>query len=78
MKCSWCNEAVLADDAYPLDAYGEPGTLHHRECWVRLVVGSVGHQLGLCGCAGGPGSAGVMAAGSAIDMQVFRESCAST
>jgi len=27
----------------------------HRECFLRGVYGSVGHQLGRCSCHGGPG-----------------------
>ena len=39
---------------------GEPATLDaatrqalHRECAIRMVVGSVGHLLGQCSCFGG-------------------------
>lgn len=28
----------------------------HRECHIRMIVGSVGHQRGLCTCNGGPGT----------------------
>ena len=46
MDCPWCREQVLDGDTYPEDAYGPPGTTYHQ-CWVRLIVGSVGRQLDL-------------------------------
>lgn len=56
--CNWCNEAILPPSG------GEPGDSGviyasglavHAECFIRMAVGSVGHQLGLCRCSGGPG-----------------------
>jgi hypothetical protein len=43
--CQYCNEPILEGEL-------AAGALH-RECAVRMVAGSVGHQLGLCSCHGG-------------------------
>jgi hypothetical protein len=45
-KCTYCDELILPDDP------GEASFIH-RECAVRAVAGSVGHQLGTCSCHGG-------------------------
>ena len=60
--CDWCGEPIAADDfgvtlpllqpaAAPADA--KRTTVFHRECDLRQVVGSVGHQRGRCSCYGG-------------------------
>lgn len=43
-SCEWCDEALAPEEI-------EEGC--HRECHVRQIVGSIGHQLGFCSCAGG-------------------------
>lgn len=47
MNCLRCEEPILpgerADVSEPM----------HRECAIRSVVGSVGHQIGECSCYGG-------------------------
>jgi hypothetical protein len=49
--CQWCTEAIEAD------ASGWGSTRHgpwmHLECFMRMMLGSVGHQLGVCSCHGG-------------------------
>lgn len=48
----------------PLEEGAKPGTRLfagrivpvHRECEIRQIAGSVGHQRGLCTCDGGPGT----------------------
>lgn len=56
--CIDCGEIIVAGD------YGQTTVLvdlegnvrpavQHRECLLRHVVGSVGHQLGKCSCFGG-------------------------
>jgi hypothetical protein len=54
--CLWCGEPVLPDEEQePTTVIGDR-ILRHYECAARAVVGSVGHQLGLCACNGGPGT----------------------
>jgi hypothetical protein len=47
--CLYCNEPI---------AEGDSGVMlgrfvRHRECLLRHIVGSVGHQCGTCSCYGG-------------------------
>lgn len=55
--CLYCEEPVLAlDDQVRVHFHSAEGvTLRrvHRECFLRKVLGSVGHQLGRCSCHGG-------------------------
>ena len=55
--CGWCGEAIaLGDDGEIIphqDGQTARDIAHHRECRVRAIVGSVGHQLGKCSCFGG-------------------------
>ena len=58
-KCSWCDEAIVEGDegivmphVYQLEK-GQPvmdWLPVHRECFLRQVLGSVNHQMGLCSC----------------------------
>jgi hypothetical protein len=57
-QCDFCDEPFLDTDVGfemegPLGAYSTP---IHQECMLRLVVGSVAHQMKMCSCYGGPGS----------------------
>ena len=56
--CLWCDEPITADDSgigVPhFDGDSADIRYHHVECWMRSVLGSVGHQLKLCSCYGGP------------------------
>jgi hypothetical protein len=59
--CLWCGEPVLDTDKQEpttlIRAEGPPCVaVRHFECAARVVVGSVGHQLELCACHGGPGT----------------------
>lgn len=49
LYCLHCHEPVLFTDSVPVN-----GGLHqmHRECMLRQIVGSIGHQKGTCGCYG--------------------------
>ena len=48
--CRYCEEAVRqGDDGWFL----YDGTILHRECNLRMAVGSVAHQEGRCTCFGG-------------------------
>lgn len=50
MNCFHCNEPVLEEGEEATDI--ADGRLH-RECHIRMVAGSLGHQSGLCSCFGG-------------------------
>ena len=50
--CFWCKEEVLPGEESPLPLNGRRGEAH-RECMVRSIAGSVGHQAGRCSCFGG-------------------------
>lgn len=50
--CFWCKEEVLPGEESPIPLNGHRGNAH-RECMVRSVAGSVGHQSGRCSCYGG-------------------------
>lgn len=55
--CLHCEEAIAPDDsgvgAPFLDGATVTQAWYHVECWVRMIVGSTGHQLKLCPCFGG-------------------------
>lgn len=44
MNCVYCDEPILA---------GESQNELHPECLIRMVAGSVAHQLHVCSCFGG-------------------------
>jgi hypothetical protein len=46
-SCVYCSERILEGDDGFVDA-GNSAT--HRECHIRMIVGSVAHQLGACSC----------------------------
>lgn len=45
--CTYCEEPITA-----MDRLGTTPTEHH-ECLMRMVVGSISHQLKKCACYGG-------------------------
>ena len=54
--CSYCEEPFLAEDAgIMLPHHGKKVVDHpyHQNCFLRTVLGSVGHQQGDCSCHGG-------------------------
>ena len=57
-RCLRCNEPILPDEKHDettyIDEHGQAllSSLH-RECAIRSIVGSLGHQLGMCSCHGG-------------------------
>lgn len=60
MTCDWCGEEVkVTQEDHRLVTVMDTKGIHqrprHRDCDVRAVAGSLGHQLGLCQCRGGPG-----------------------
>jgi hypothetical protein len=52
--CPYCEEPVELSEilAHQVHTMAD-GALIHRECLCRMIVGSVGHQLGRCPCRGG-------------------------
>jgi hypothetical protein len=50
-ECVYCKEPVLPGETLPLDAVPFLQNVH-RECAIRMVIGSAAHQLGDCSCAG--------------------------
>lgn len=55
--CPRCGEPIALEDwIEPVLGLGEGRRLYHLECFMRGVVGSIGHQQGLCMCHGGPGT----------------------
>lgn len=56
-KCLWCEEPVVEGDrgvVTPfMDTDGQREAAQHRECLLRSIFGSVGHQLKRCSCFGG-------------------------
>lgn len=54
-QCLYCREPVEPGDSFRVSGQRFDGAevLLHAECWVRLVVGSVGHMLRRCSCYGG-------------------------
>lgn len=44
MNCEWCGEALEASEAF------ERAPRFHRECMIRMVLGSVEHMTRQCGC----------------------------
>jgi len=56
--CLWCHELIAVWDSGCIMAHIGPGHTRsdapwHHECFVRSIVGSVGHLLGRCSCNGG-------------------------
>jgi hypothetical protein len=49
--CSHCEERIEAGDSGYYQAEGDYA--FHEACYLRGMVGSVGHQLGTCSCHGG-------------------------
>lgn len=50
--CARCGEDFLAEEFVQ---FMPPETYWHRECAMRSIVGSVGHQKRECSCYGGVG-----------------------
>lgn len=57
MKCPHCTEPILeGETVLPPIYHAQPRTgqpQFHRECLIRCIIGSVGHQKRLCSCFGG-------------------------
>jgi len=48
--CIYCEELIRPDDVLFTDAGGSP---FHHDCFLRLAIGSIGHQQRKCPCFGG-------------------------
>ena len=46
-RCEYCDEYIVAGDAWTDDAGGAP---YHMECFARMVLGSAAHHEGRCSC----------------------------
>lgn len=58
--CAWCGEPLVeGDQGVCIDNISERQGVevneqpHHRDCFLRSICGSVGHQLKRCSCYGG-------------------------
>lgn len=55
--CAHCEEAITLSDSWAKSSTVVVGQIAraamHRECFMRLLVGSVGHQTRQCSCYGG-------------------------
>lgn len=49
MTCLYCSEPITSDE--PVQDIRN-GSLH-KECYIRMVLGSAAHQLRECACYGG-------------------------
>ncbi len=56
-ECLHCDEVITAQDEGEMMVQSDGTTARwrpiHRECLIRSVIGSRGHQKGLCSCYGG-------------------------
>lgn len=51
--CTNCGEPFGDDGGVVWPAKSGPPVAVHRECMIRMVMGGVNHQRGLCTCCGG-------------------------
>lgn len=54
--CGHCDELVLVDEPLQPVPVNGGSEFMHRECLMRSVAGSVGHQMRTCSCYGGIGN----------------------
>jgi hypothetical protein len=53
LRCANCEEPILEGEALDPAEFGPAAHNFHRECLIRMVAGSYGHQIGQCSCYGG-------------------------
>ena len=47
IACMYCEEPILIGE----DGFFDSGSnAFHRECWLRMLIGSIAHQRQLCPC----------------------------
>jgi hypothetical protein len=51
MNCLYCDEPVINGES--VQRINNGGDNLHLECFIRMIVGSIGHQLCQCSCYGG-------------------------
>lgn len=51
MTCPHCDEPVTPRERFV--AVNDGRDRFHRECFIRMLAGSAGHQMGECRCFGG-------------------------
>lgn len=52
--CQWCGEEFEAEaSGFMIGGFPRGLVPYHRECFIRSVIGSVGHQQKRCSCYGG-------------------------
>jgi hypothetical protein len=50
MNCIYCGDTILPHEiSLPINI----GDVIHIECSIRMIVGSIGHQIKTCSCYGG-------------------------
>ena len=49
--CLYCGEPI--DPGWPFKTINGGADALHGECYIRMLMGSVGHQLKVCSCFGG-------------------------
>lgn len=54
--CLLCEEPIRTRDMAEVTVHNGERRWSHLECVGRRTFGSLGHQLGLCKCNGGPGT----------------------
>ena len=52
MNCAHCGEPLLPGEMFPVEKLAGMQNFH-RECAIRMIIGSAAHQLGECRCFGG-------------------------
>ncbi len=56
-RCTYCGEEVGPQDSGVIMPHMTNNTWaelpNHRECFIRTIFGSIGHQLRTCSCYGG-------------------------
>jgi hypothetical protein len=52
LPCVYCEEPILPGETYPVERTPNLQNVH-RECVIRMFLGSAAHQLKECTCYGG-------------------------
>ncbi len=54
-ECLWCKEGFAEGDAGMAIPSGMDGSFvyYHKDCFLRTILGSLGHQRKQCSCFGG-------------------------
>lgn len=52
-KCCWCEEGFVEGDQGMVIPNFDSFSYYHKNCFLRTIFGSVGHQKRQCSCYGG-------------------------